>query len=241
MPVDHPIQETASSTRARLVRRIGWAIVWLVLGAISIDFLLTVHGKYRHPDPGAYTMFWSRRGWLWTHLAGGALTIVLGPLQFLTRWPRAWPRLHRWVGRICMSGMLVACAGATGLIATSPAPFEIRTAFAVTALAWLTTALVALIAIRRHRVVAHGRWMTRNYLVTLSPITFRILLQAHIAMGLAPLPTTIAVLLWLSWLLPLLLHALACRLVGLMRAASRATHTEERMLVSRTDAESESV
>jgi uncharacterized membrane protein len=164
-------------------------------------------------------MFWSRRGWLWTHLAGGALTVVLGPVQFLTRWPRAWPRLHRWTGRIYMIGMLIACAGATGLIATSAAPFEIRAAFAATALAWLTTALVALIAIHRGQVWPHRRWMIRNYLVTLSPITFRILLQAQIAMELTPSPAMIATLLWLSWLLPLLLHEGAYRIVDLMRAA----------------------
>jgi uncharacterized membrane protein len=191
---------------------------------ISINFLLTVYGKYHHLDPGAYTMFWPRRGWLWTHLAGGGLTIVLGPLQFLTRWPRAYPRLHRWMGRIYMIGLLIACTGATGLITTSPAPFEIRTACAATALAWLTTALIALIAIHRGRVVLHRRWMTRNYLVTLSPITFRIFLHSLIAMKLAPSPTVIAILLWLSWLLPLIIYEAIYRLIGLRRAAT-ARHT----------------
>lgn len=219
MHMDYAIQDSASSTRVRLVRRIGWAVVWLALGMISIDFLLAVYGKYHHPDSGAYSMFLSRRGWLWTHLAGGALTIVLGPLQFLTRWPRAYPRLHRWMGRSYMVGMLIACVGATGLIATSPAPFEIRAAFAGTALAWLTTALVALIAIHRGRVWSHRRWMIRNYLVTLSPIVFRIFLQAQIAMGLAPSPAMIATLLLLSWLLPLLLYEGAYRIVDLVRAA----------------------
>jgi hypothetical protein len=215
----YAIRDVVSPTRARLARRIGWAIVWLALAAISIDFLLTVHAKYRHPDPAAYTMFWSRRGWLWTHLAGGALTVVLGPFQFLTRWPRAYPRLHRWSGRVYMIGMLVASTGATGLIATSPAPFEIRTAFAATALAWLTTALIALIAIHRRRVSPHRRWMVRNYLVTLSPITFRILLEALISMELAPSPAIIATLLWLSWLLPVLIHEGIYRIVHPVRAS----------------------
>lgn len=215
----YAIQDAASPTRFRLGRRIGWTVAWLALGAISIHFLLTVYGKYHHPDPGAYTMFWSRRGWLWTHLAGGALTVVLGPFQFLTRWPRAYPRLHRWTGRIYMVGMLIACTGATGLIATSPAPFAIRSAFAATALAWLTTALVALTAIHRGKVWPHRRWMIRNYLVTLSPITFRILLQAQIAMEAAPSPATIALLLWLSWLLPLLIYEGFHRIAGLVSAA----------------------
>ncbi len=230
--MDYTSQDAASPARVRLVRRAGWAIVWLALGLISINFLLTVYGKYGHPDPAAYTMFWTRRGWLWTHLAGGALTVVLGPLQFLTRWPRAYPRLHRWTGRIYMIGMLIACTGATGLIATSPAPFEIRSAFAATALAWLTTALIALTAIHRNRVRPHRRWMVRNYLVTLSPITFRILLQAQIAMGLAPSPAMIATLLWLSWMLPLLVYEGGYRIVDLMRAAT----TQRAPLSQRIDA-----
>lgn len=190
---------------SRLVWRVGSAVVLLALGIIGIDFLLTVYGKYHHLDPAAYAMFWARRGWLWTHLAGGALTILLGLVQFLTQWPRAYPRLHRWTGRIYITGMLIACAGATGLIATSPAPFAIRAAFAATALAWLTTALIGVIAIRGGRVLAHRRWMVLNYLVTLAPITFRALIKVPGMMELAPPPVMIPVLLWLSWLLPLLI------------------------------------
>jgi uncharacterized membrane protein len=214
------IRDVVPPARVRLLRRIGWAVVWLVLGMASVDFLSTVHGKYQQLDPGAYTMFWSRRGWLWTHLAGGALTIVLGPLQFLTRWPRTYPRLHRWTGRVYLIGLLIACTGATGLIATSPAPFEIRSAFAATALAWLATALVALGAIHRNRVPAHRRWMTRNYLVTLSPITFRMLLQVLIAAEWPPSSATIAILLWLSWLLPLAVYETFRRLAEGARAAT---------------------
>ena len=199
--------------RGRYASRIAWGIVWIVMGVISLYFLLGVHAKYEHVDPSAYTMFWSRRGWLWTHLAGGGVTILLGPVQFLSRWPRAWPRLHRWTGRVYLVAMLVACVGACGLIATSPAPFEIRSAFAATALAWLASAFVAMVAIRRGNVVRHRRWMTRNYLVTLSPITFRVLLPAAIAFGLAPSPSLIAVLLWLSWLLPLLVAEAVFRIV----------------------------
>lgn len=215
--MDSAIPDADLPHRHRLVRRIGWVIVLLALAAISVHFLLAVLGKYQHVDPAAYTMFWTRRGWLWTHLAGGALTIALGPLQLLTRWPRAWPRLHRWSGRAYIAGMLVACVGATGLIATSPAPFAIRLAFAATALAWLSTAFVGLAAVYRDRVLAHRRWMIRNYLVTLSPITFRMLLPAAIAMGVAPSPGVIATLLWLSWMLPVLVCEMVLRIIGLRR------------------------
>jgi len=197
---------TNAAAPSRLPRRLktfAWAIAWLALGALSIHFLFSVYAKYRQVDAETYAMFWTRQGWLWTHLGGGALTVALGPVQFLTRWPRARPRLHRWFGRLYIGGLLVASVGAVGLISTSPAPLAIRVAFASTATAWLTTASVALAAIYRARVQTHRRWMVRNYLVTLAPISFRLLLPAGIAMGWMPSPTMIAALLWLSWVLPL--------------------------------------
>ena len=70
----------------------------------------------------------------------------------------------------------------------------------------LLTALVAMSSIRRGNIARHRRWMTRAYLVTLAPVVFRLLLPAWIASGRVPSPDAIALLLWSSWVLPLLLH-----------------------------------
>ena len=125
---------------------------------------------------------------------------------------------HRLVGRLYLSGLLVAATGAVGLIASSPAPFAIRLAFSATALAWLTTALTGLVAIRRGAVERHRRWMVRHYAVTLAPILFRLSLPLAIAGGLAPSPALIATLLWCSWVAPLLACETVRRLAGLWRA-----------------------
>jgi len=196
------------TTRSWLPARLGLGLLLVAAVAWSAHFLFGVFDRYRHVDPATYTFFWDRRAWLWTHLAGGGLTLVLGPLQFLTQWPRAHARLHRWSGRLYLIGMLIACTGATGLIATSPAPFGIRLAFAATAWAWLLTALAGLVAIRRGQVRRHRTWMTRSYLVTLAPVIFRVFLHLPgIFSVLPPPPEGIAWLLWLSWLLPLVVHA----------------------------------
>jgi len=202
--------------------RIGSAIALLVLAAGCLDFLLGVFGKYSHVDPATYTMFWTRRAWLWTHLAGGTLAICLGLVQFLTQWPRAFNRVHRWTGRGYLAGILIAATGATGLIATSPAPFAIRLAFAATAWAWLITALVGLLAIRRGQVQVHRRWMIRAYLVTLAPITFRLLIRTPGVMTLAAPPDVIAALLWVSWVLPLVGYEVGRRMLALLRGRTRA-------------------
>ncbi len=212
---------TDASPRSRLVLRLAWAGLWLLLVIASVEFLIAAYGKYRHLDSAAYGMFMTRRGWLWMHLAGGLTTVLLGPVQFLTQWRLRNARLHRLTGRIYLVGMLVAATGAAGLIATSPAPFAIRAAFSATALAWLTTALTGLAAIRRGAVDRHRRWMVRNYAVTLAPILFRLSLPLAIAGGLAPSPTLIATLLWCSWIVPLL----ACEAVRRLAGVWRRTHT----------------
>lgn len=206
-----PSRESGFSP-SRLAWRVGLALALLAVALMGVDFLAKVYDQYRQLDPGAYTMFWERRGWLWTHLAGGATTIVLGMVQFLSQWPRPHPRLHRWTGRAYLGGILVGCVGATGLILTSPAPPAIRIAFTATALVWLATALTGWLAIRGQRVGMHRRWMVRNYLVTLSPVTFRALLEVPGVMQLGSPPDMIAILLWTSWLLPLLLSEAVYRL-----------------------------
>lgn len=187
-------------------RRIATGIVWLLAVAIALHFLSVSYQKYAHVDADAYGMFWSRRAWLWTHLAGGVLAMLLGALQFIGRLRTAYPRIHRWIGRTYLLGMLVGITGATGLVATSPAPAAIRIAFAATGLAWLVTAIAGYRAIRRKRTQLHRRWMIRNYLVTLAPATFRLSLLVPGVMALASPIVMIPLLLWLSWALPLLAY-----------------------------------
>lgn len=188
---------------------------WLVVLLCAAEFLLSVHGKYHALDGPAYARFVDRHGWLWLHLAGGAITLVVGALQLVARWWRGRPSLHRRVGYLYFGGMLAASGAAAALIATTPAPLPIRIGFAGTALAWLATALLAMRAIHAGRTQAHRTWMIRNYAVTFAPVLFRLMLPAAIASGLQPDPTLIAGLLWASWLLPLgVVAATATRFAG---------------------------
>ncbi|MET0290654.1 MAG: DUF2306 domain-containing protein [Pseudoxanthomonas sp.] len=180
----------------------------LGLAALGGDFLHAAYLKYASLASPAYAMFLTRRAWLWCHLAGGSVGMVLGLVQFATqRWRRTW-RVHRGCGRAYCIAMLVAMVGAAGLIATSPAPFAIRAAFTATSLAWLVTAGLGWWAIRRGQVQAHRRWMVRAYLVTLAPAVFRLALAAVVGHGVAAAPGLIAWMLWGSWVLPLPVYAL---------------------------------
>ncbi len=205
------VPSPAADRRLWLWRFVAGA-AWLAAVAFSLHFLAAVYGKYHQPSPDAYTMFWDRRGWLYAHLAGGAVTILLGPVQLMMRQVITSRRVHRWTGRAYLLGMLVACTGAVGLISTSPAPPEIRAAFTGTMSVWIVTVAFAMHAIRQRRVRVHRRWMIRNYLVTLAPVAFRLLLSLAIAVGIAPSPRVIAALLTASWLLPLTAYEILGRL-----------------------------
>ncbi|MBD7923853.1 DUF2306 domain-containing protein [Xanthomonas sp. Sa3BUA13] len=221
MRVD-PIREGVAVPRGRPAARVMWALLWLALAAFAAEFVRHVYLKYAALDSPAYAMFLTRRGWLWCHLGGGAVGLLLGALQFATQRWRRWPRLHRWVGRVYFAGMAVAMVGAVGLIATSPAPLSIRLAFSVTALVWLVTASMGLLAILRGQVLRHQRWMVRAYLATLAPVLFRLALPTAIGLGMTPSPGLIALLLWASWMVPLLLYAVGGAVVHVLRGGMQA-------------------
>ena len=200
-----------ASVPASPLHRIVVLMAWLLAAALALHFLSAAHAKYAHVDAGSYGMFWTRRHWLWVHLAGGVLAMVLGSAQFIGPLRRAWPRVHRWIGRTYLLGVLIGLVGAVALILTSPAPIAIRIAFAGIAIAWAITATVGYVWIRRQDVLRHQRWMIRNYLVTLAPALFRLMLLVPGVMALASPMVMIPLLLWLSWVAPLMVYESARR------------------------------
>ncbi|MCI2244567.1 DUF2306 domain-containing protein [Xanthomonas sp. PPL568] len=218
-PTRHQIPPPRTAPAVRL----AWWLLWLALALFAAEFVHSVYLKYASLQSPAYAMFLTRRGWLWCHLGGGAVGLLLGALQFATQRWRRWPRLHRWVGRVYFAGMVVAMIGVVGLIATSPAPLSIRVAFAATALAWLVTGSVGLVAIWRGQVLRHQRWMVRAYLATLAPVVFRLALPSAISLGLTPSPGLIALLLWASWVGPLSVYGVGRVIVEARRRRKQVT------------------
>jgi hypothetical protein len=197
-------RKVAPTDHLRLAIRGASGIAWLIVLAVGVHYVWIVYQKYGHMEAGAYSIFWSRREWLMAHLAGGTVTLLLGPFQFLARLRNAYPRIHRWTGRIYLLAVLVGSVGATGLIATSPAGSGLQVAFAATELAWLFTAVMGLIAIRRKRLQVHRRWMVRNYIITFTFVTFRTVALIPGVMGLAAPSVMIPLVLLMSWVVPLL-------------------------------------
>ncbi len=145
------------------------------------------------------------------HAFSGGIALILGPFQFLGRLCNRRPTLHRWMGRIYLTCILLA-----GLSAFLIAPGMISGLvgeFGLISLAvlWLWTGFMAYNSIRAGHVEIHREWMIRNYALTFAAATLRLWLGALIATQLPFLETRYAgnfdalfvevyrVVMWLCW------------------------------------------
>jgi uncharacterized membrane protein len=160
-------------------------LLWLVMAGLGAVFV----AKHALPKlsitQAEYTDFyWDRRYWLFAHLCGGLLALLIGPLQFVARWRQRQPVLHRWIGRIYLVAIMFAAVTAGWLAWTSPVPQPLYVAgLYLVALLWLVTGWRGWSLIRRRAVLQHREWMIRNYAVTFFFVVFFGVYDAMMALG----------------------------------------------------------
>ena len=100
---------------------------------------------------------------LYVHVFASLVALALGPLQFAASLRARHPRLHRNSGRLYLLGVFVG--GGAGLLLAffAQGAWVAKAGFAALAVCWLHTAIRALVAILAGDVVAHRRWMVRNF------------------------------------------------------------------------------
>jgi uncharacterized membrane protein len=185
----------------RLLRRAGFpALVILSLGVAGyalVAYGLRPLGERVHPAMRA--AFEAHAVGIRTHVFASALALLLGPLQFSTRLRSGMPQVHRWMGRIYL-GVAVLVGGLAGLYMASFAfgGVPARLGFAGLALAWLYTGARAYAAIRNGDVVAHRRWMIRNFALAFAAVTLRIYLPAAFVLRM-PFELVYPVIAWACW------------------------------------------
>ncbi len=118
---------------------------------------------------------------LYLHFLGGSAALVLGALQMSTLLRQRWPRLHRWMGRLYLTAVLLAGLAGLQMASVAVGGLVAQTGFATMAVLWLGSALMGYRAIRRGDVRAHRNWMMRNYALTLAALTLRLYLGITLA------------------------------------------------------------
>ena len=139
------------------------------------------------------------------HTIGGAVFLLLAPLQFMAPVRRRFVRLHRWTGRTLLGiGLLISISGLFfALLMPIAGPLE--SVGVSLAGGWFLFAMGrAFLAIRSGDVERHREWMIRAFAVAIGISTVRVI-GAILDPALTPYgysaPQVLGLSLWVGWLL----------------------------------------
>ncbi|MCU0806125.1 MAG: DUF2306 domain-containing protein [Burkholderiales bacterium] len=168
-----------------------------VAGYALVAYGLFPLGSAVHPDMRA--AFVAHRGAIYAHVFASVAALALGPFQFSAKLRSRRPALHRWMGRVYLgSGVLVGGLAGLYMSAFAFGGVVSKLGFAALAVGWLYTGLRAYLAIRARDVVAHRRWMVRNFALAFAAVTLRLWLPAAVASGV-PFGLAYPAVAWLCW------------------------------------------
>lgn len=96
------------------------------------------------------------------HGVFGALALFIAPFQFSSRLRQRYIRVHRFMGRLYVLGVLIAAPVAIP-VAVILGPPHLVMAATVQSVGWLLTTATALYCVRTGRIQQHREWMLRSY------------------------------------------------------------------------------
>jgi hypothetical protein len=139
-----------SSSRAAAIepRNHSTLFVRRAAGFLVAAFLVVLGARFFISDaipfltdisPDKFGRFWPRRAWLLTHIAGGSLALLVGPLQFWSGLRRRSMRIHRWTGRLYVVGVLIGGSAAFYLASQAEQGATFGVSLGALGVAWWTT------------------------------------------------------------------------------------------------------
>ncbi len=172
---------------------------------------------------GRESYFFGDYQWaFYLHIASGPWALLCGLLLMSNEFRRRSPRWHRWLGRghclnvlllVTPSGFWMASRAAAGPVAGAGfAALAVATAFC-TAAGWRFAVL--------RQFAVHRRWMWRSYLLLCSTVVLRIIGGLAVVSGISFAGLDIFTA-WASWLIPLGIHELLQRRLGVRPVTSPA-------------------
>jgi len=195
---------TGVRTGSSKTKSTATVLAWTGIVALAVGFVIKyVLFYYRHYDAASFDPYWPRRGWLFLHINGGTLALLMGPWQFWSGLRQRHLAIHRWTGRLFLLGVAMGITGAVGLSATTTYGWGFAVGLMGLASAWLITTVMAYYTIRKGLVALHKEWMIRAYVVTFAFVFFRILSDYTPMTRLRPENDRDITIAWACWVVPL--------------------------------------
>lgn len=189
-------------------------VVWLIVAYFTWLFM---HGAdhFLALTREALGKYFQLRWFLIAHITGGGGALVLGLLQFWSKLRDFSWKLHRIIGFLYLSAILVSSFCALVLAYTTAGEINWAYAFSlqVWAVVWILATTIAYLAILKKRYGLHKEWMVRSYLVTFAFVVSGLALKTSYVKSLGSFAEVSPSLFWMGWALPLFAYQvfLACR------------------------------
>jgi uncharacterized membrane protein len=191
--------QPGASALARRPRLAAGGVALLVVASVPVA-LYAFGFPFVHTlgAPGIRARLGDMPVFAYAHFLGGGLALLIGAAQFNAQFRAARPALHRGIGRTYLVAVLFAGTGGLAMATRSQGGLPAHTGFALLAVLWLATALVAWRAIRAGDVARHRLWMARNFALTFAAVTLRAELGLLLLAGV-PFAEAYATVAWLCW------------------------------------------
>jgi uncharacterized membrane protein len=176
--------------------------IWIA-ALVAIGFVVTTALPYLLLDHQAMARYGARRWWVLMHVAGGAVALLIGPLQLWLGVSRRALSLHRSLGLTYVTSVGISSIAAFYLAVHTSLGWVFATGITGLGIAWVVTTTMAVVAIRRGLIEQHQEWMIRSYVVTFAFVTFRVLWSILAAAHIGTLPEQLGIASWFCWALPL--------------------------------------
>ena len=158
-----------SSTRSR-----SKTVIWISLGLTALFVFITseVLLLIDYPMYHAYRLqVIADRQLLIPHTLCGMMALLIGPIQFSSRFRQRHLKFHRILGRIYVVSVFIGAA--TGVALASGRPGFPGTS--MQAAAWIVCTTAAFLTARNRQILQHRQWMARSYAVTFTFVSSRVL------------------------------------------------------------------
>jgi len=146
--------------------------VILAVALLTLATLATHEAYVLRPHDPEWAHLAPFRWWLAPHVLGGAIALLLAPLQFSSTLRGRYPAVHRWLGRTYMTAAIIASSLSVYIVVR----FEVMAnwwAMGTMGGLWLITTVLAWLAARNRDFRQHQLWVGRSVCLTLTFVATR--------------------------------------------------------------------
>jgi uncharacterized membrane protein len=143
------------------VRSSSKFILWGIFALMGLAVFFFYDLPLFEPANPAHNRMIANRLYLIPHALTAVPAMLIGPIQFSSRFRRRYLNIHRLLGRIYVICVMVAAPTSVGL--GQYAPGILRFAGITQAVLWIALTYAAFRTARNGQIAQHRQWMVRSY------------------------------------------------------------------------------